>query len=221
VTEQAITAVTSCLSTGVGFSPNGETLATGCFYGQLDLWRMPDGELIKRFGDYGGWVYELVYSPDGNDLAALYGIPDDLVQVWHLPDGKPMTTLTGTNFTRVAYSADGFMLATVAAKPEYYQYGHPAGFVQIWKASNGEELAKLDVDDAVSLAFSPDNRILSTGSLDGTLRLWDIVENRLLMESEGHFDSIQRLVFTTDGSYLVSGSLDGTVLLWGIPSLQK
>ena len=217
VTEQAITAATSCLSTGVGFSPIGEFLATGCFDGQLDLWRIPDGELIKRFGDYSGWVYELAYSPDGNDLAALYGIPDDLVQVWQLPDGKPMTTLTGTNFTRVVYSADGTMLATVAANQEYYQYGHPAGFVQLWRATDGRELLRLKVEDAVSIAFSPDGQMIATGSFDGALRLWDTATGNLLFEGREHFQQIQRLVFIPDGTRLISGSQDGTILVWNIP----
>jgi len=139
------------------------------------------------------------------------------VQVWQLPDGKPSFILTGGHFTQVAYSADGRTLATVMVNEEYDQYGWLAGFVQLWNALDGKELAQLDVEDAVSIAFSPDSRILATGSLDGTLRLWEIADGRLLMEAKGHYAQIQCVLFSPDGTGLVSGSQDGTIVLWGIP----
>jgi WD40 repeat protein len=217
--EQAIVAETSCWSSSVAFSPEGNTLATGCFDGQLDLWSVPDGALLKRMGGYSSWVNGLAYSPDGNYLAAVYSVPDYLVQVWQLPEGKPAFKLTGGRFTRVAYSPDGSTLATVAANQEY-DHGHPAGFVQLWSASSGEEIAHLDVEDAISIAFSPDSQILATGSFDGTLRLWEIAGGNLLMEANGHYDLIQRVAFTPEGTGLVSGSRDGAISLWGIPVIQ-
>lgn len=216
--EQAIGAKTSCWSSSVAFAPQGDTLATGCFEGQLDLWSVPDGAHLRRVGGYSSWVTDLAYSPDGDYLAAVYSVPDYLVQVWQLPEGTASFTLTGGRFTRVAYSADGRTLATVAANQEYDQYGWPAGFVQLWNASSGEEIARLDVQDAVSIAFSADNRLLATGSLDGTLRLWEMAGGRLLMEARGHYNSLQRLAFTPDGTRLVAGSPDGTISLWGIPA---
>jgi WD40 repeat protein len=216
--EKAITEVTSCWTSGVAFSPQGDTLATGCFDGQLDLWSFPEGGLLHRIGGYSSWVEGLAFSPQGDQLAAIYNVPDYLVQVWQLPEGTAAFTLTGGYFTRVIYSADGRTLVTVMAKEEYDQYGWEAGIVQLWSASDGEELARLEVEDAVSIAFSPDSQIMATGSLDGTLRLWEIAGGRMLMEVSGHYGQIQRLAFTPDGTSLVSGSQDGTILRWGIPS---
>lgn len=216
--EHAITAVTSCLVPSVAFAPQKNDLATGgCFEGKLDLWSVPSGTLLKRLGKSGSWVEDLAYSPDGERLAAIYTVPDFLVQVWQLPDEKAAFALTGGHFTRVTYSPDGSTLATVMANPEYDQYGWPAGFVQLWSASDGKELAQLEVDDAVSIAFSPDSQILATGSLDGTLRLWKVVEGDLLFEDKEHYTTIQRLAFTPDGTRLITGSLDGTILQWGFP----
>ena len=214
--EQVIGEKTSCWPSSVAFSPVENTLATGCFDGQLDLWSVPSGEHLESTGGYQGWVYALAYSPDGDRLAAVYWVPDHLVQVWEMPDGTASITLTGGDFSRVSFSPDGQTLATVAINNEYGQYGWQAGFVQMWSASDGEELARLELEDAVSIAFSPDGRILATGSLDGTLRLWEISGSRLLMEVNGHYRSIQRLAFTSDGTRLVSSSPDGTISVWGI-----
>ncbi|MGB2894695.1 MAG: hypothetical protein WBB65_00850, partial [Anaerolineales bacterium] len=112
---------------------------------------------------------------------------------------------------------DGRTLATVVANEEYDQYGWPAGFVYLWGASDGKELDQLDLEDAVCIAYSPDSWILATGSLDGTLRLWEVPEGRLLMEIRGHNAQVQHLVFTPDGTRLVTGSQDGTIVLWGVP----
>jgi WD40 repeat protein len=218
--EFAIGEKTSCWPSYVTFSPDGKTLATGCFEGQLDLWNFPDGTLLKSIGGYNSWVNELAFSPNGENLAAIYNVPDYLVQVWQLPGGNPSFTLTGGHFTRVTYSWDGRTLATVIANEEYDQYGWPAGFVQLWDTLEGKEISALEVEDAVSIAFSPDNRTLATGSLDGTLRLWEIPAGRLLLETSGHYGSILRLAFTPDGTRLVTGSTDGTVAVWGIPAAR-
>jgi WD40 repeat protein len=219
--EKAIADRTSCWSSAAAFSPDGEVLATGCFGGQLDVWSAGQVQWLQRIGDYSGWVDNLAFAPDGGALAAVYGVPDYRVQVWDLPEGQPAFSLSGEHFTRVVYSPDGEILATVAAKQDYEQYGWPAGFVELWNLPNGDKRTRLDVQDAVSLAFSSDSRILATGSLEGTLRLWETTGGQLLLETRQHYDSIQELAFTPDGTRLLSGSLDGTILTWDIPtSLQ-
>lgn len=216
--EQAIGEKTSCWPSHVVFSPQDNTLVTGCFDGQLDVWQVPGGALIKSINGYSSWVNEVVYSPDGERLAAIYNVPDYLVQIWEMPEGTPIYKLTGGHFTRVSYSPDGILLATVLANEEYDQYGWPAGFVQLWSAADGKELSRLEVEDVVSIAFSPDSKILATGSLDGTLRLWEIAGGSLLLETKEHFEQIQRLVFTPDGTNLLTSSQDGTSFRWGIPT---
>jgi WD40 repeat protein len=209
---------TPCWANHVAFAPQDYTLATGCFDGQLDLWQIPKGTLVNSLGDYSGWVNEMAFSPSGENLAVIYNVPDYLVQVWQLPKGELLFAITGGHFTRVAYSPDGLILATILANQEYDQYGWPAGFVQLWEASSGEEIQQLAVEDSVSIAFSTDGQVLATGSLDGTLRLWEVSTGRLLLETSGHYQRVQRLVFTPDGTSLISGSLDGTIIRWGIPT---
>lgn len=216
--EQAIGEKTSCWPSHVAFSPQDNTLVTGCFDGQLDVWQVPGGALIKSINGYSSWVNEVVFSPEGERLASIYNVPDYLVQVWEMPEGIPIYKLTGGHFTRVTYSPDGLLLATVLANEEYDQYGWPAGFVQLWNAKDGKEHSQLEVEDVVSIAFSPDSKILATGSLDGTLRLWEVAGGSLLLETKEHFRQIQRLAFTPDGTNLLTSSQDGTSIRWGIPT---
>lgn len=214
--ELAITEASSCWSKSVAFSPLENTLATGCFAGQLHLWRVPGSKVLMQLGDLSSWVDWLDYSPQGDHLAAVYGVPDYLVQVYEAANGNPVFSISGGHFIRVAYSPDGSLLATVETSEEYETYGHAAGYVKLWDAANGDLISQLEVDDASSIAFSPDSRILATGSFDGTLRLWEIQGGAQLFEARQHFGPIQAISFTLDGEILLSGSLDGVINLWGL-----
>jgi len=71
----------------------------------------------------------------------------------------------------------------------------------------------------VSVAFSPDGRrITSSGSSDGTVRVWDIVNGACLAILEGHKSGIGSAAFSPDGRRIVSGSADGTVRIWDATS---
>lgn len=215
--EQAISDKTSCWASSVAFAPQGGLLATGCFEGQLDLWSFPTAAIIKQFNCCSGWVNALAFSPVGSRLAAAYGAPEALIHIWELDQHVPSLTLAGGPFTRTVFSPDGSLLAAIAANPKFEQYGQPAGFVKLWDAYLGTETARFDLSDAVSLAFSPSGELLATGSVDGTLRVWEISTGSVLFEAFGHRQSIERLAFTPGGERLVSGSLDGLIAVWGLP----
>ncbi|RLI14983.1 protein kinase, partial [Candidatus Bathyarchaeota archaeon] len=64
------------------------------------------------------------------------------------------------------------------------------------------------------LSFSPDGRYVVSGSVDNTLRLWDIEKGNCTRVFKGHTDLVFCLSFSPDGRYVVSGSKDKTLSLW-------
>ncbi|OSX58972.1 hypothetical protein POSPLADRAFT_1067389 [Postia placenta MAD-698-R-SB12] len=95
----------------------------------------------------------------------------------------------------------------------------------IWDYTTGEELVKLTghTDSVVSTAFSADGEMISTGGMDGKVRVWRRVgkENwnqwEFLTELQGP-DEVMWLRWHPKGNVLLAGSNDSTVWLWQLPS---
>jgi WD40 repeat protein len=60
--------------------------------------------------------------------------------------------------------------------------------------------------------------MLASGSLDETIKLWDIASSQVLRTLAGHSAEVQSVAFSTDGKTLASGSFDETIKLWDVAS---
>jgi WD40 repeat protein len=202
----------------VSFSPDGKTLAIGYLEGRLQLWGLEEEKLIRELEGYQGEVLDLAFSPDGKTLAAIFGYPDFAIQLWKLPEGERLFSITGHEwtyvFSQVVFSPDGQTLASVSKNED----GWDLGIVELWRAGDGERLYQLDMAGVMRVAFSKDGDTLATGCHDHTVRLWRAADGVLLKTLYGHGDYVTDLAFSPSGELLASGSYDGTVILWGLPS---
>jgi WD40 repeat protein len=71
------------------------------------------------------------------------------------------------------------------------------------------------LDEVYSGAISPDGRYLLSGSLDTTMKLWEISTGREIRTFKGHPESVNAVAFSPDGQLALSGS-GKAVRLWDI-----
>jgi WD40 repeat protein len=77
--------------------------------------------------------------------------------------------------------------------------------VAVWKLSNHRINA---------FAFSPDNRHLAVVSEDGTLRILDFLEEKLLDLYYSYYGGFTCVCWSPDGKYVVTGGQDDLISIW-------
>jgi WD40 repeat protein len=68
-----------------------------------------------------------------------------------------------------------------------------------------------------ALTYAPDGKTLATGSVDGSVKLWDPVTGQERLAFPGPpppQGQIHSLAFSANGKLLAAGRYDGTVTLW-------
>ena len=69
-----------------------------------------------------------------------------------------------------------------------------------------------------SISFSPDNRHIASGSLDNTVKIWEVDSGKEVRKLVGHSKSVTSISFSENGKFLASGSGDTTVIVWDTES---
>ena len=128
-------------------------------------------------------------------------------------NARNVTQLTrwgrGTPYA-VAFAPDGKLLAVASGIGIY-----------LYDAADLSEVRFIATDTALfSVAFAPDGRLLASGSLDKTIRLWDVQTGRLVRTLEGHTGWVRSVAFSPDGRLLASAAEDQTIRLWDVQTGQ-
>ncbi len=192
----------------MGFSPDGQTLATGSDDGTVRLWDVATGDERRTLTSHGDGVSAVAFGPDGQSVAS--GGNDGTVRLWDVASGAELHTLAGHEswVSAVAFSPDG---RTVAS-------GSDDGTVRLWDVASGAELRTLAGHESwvSAVAFSPDGGVLATGSDDGTVRLWDMATGEELHTLTGHDGWVSAVAFSPDGHTLATGGNAGRTRLWDV-----
>jgi RNA polymerase sigma factor (sigma-70 family) len=154
-----------------------ELRGRGVGAGPMRLEDLRTGELLLTIPAPEGQTWPLAFSPDGRLLAASNsnykarakagpGATGQTVRVFEVASAAEVLSLPSASQNRVAFSADGRLLAV----------GAPEQSILVWDLARGRELRRFTGFDAevTDLGFSPDGRRLLSGLGDSTVLVWDV-----------------------------------------------
>jgi WD40 repeat protein len=161
----------------------------------------------------------LSYSSDGTLLAL--GAFEDMLKapVILLLDGKSgkekhqLQGHKGKDIECIVFSPDTFRIASSSDDG-----------IRVWDVTLGAHVSAItkDASSIQSLAFSPDGQRIVSGSLSGTICVWEAGSGTTILGPLTGYPlcskSVESVSFSPDGGRIVSASVDGFVHIWDATS---
>ncbi|HVK13513.1 MAG TPA: caspase family protein, partial [Gemmataceae bacterium] len=182
----------------------------------------PDApRLVIDSGGHSGRVTGVAFAADGT-VAVTTG-NDKTVRVWDLATGDTVRVIrppAGPGpegmLNALAVAPDGKTIAIGGLPPNVKEHGYRIYLIDL---PTGRILKTLDghTDSVTSLSFGPVGRRLASGSLDKTVRVYDVAGGKTEAVLTGHTAGVRAVAFSPGGDAVASVGEDRTCRLWTVP----
>ncbi|MBN1311536.1 MAG: PD40 domain-containing protein [Anaerolineae bacterium] len=180
IPEDAIWYSGSAPGIAAGTSPTGAVL----------IWDAQSNAIVATLRGIQGLPYSVAWSPNSREIVAGFNI--DTLGIWNAANGTLVRWLYGDieeyaeeyeemGYVDVAWSPDGIYIAAAYGKNPFFRecqacYFGTLGKAMLWDAAAGSRVSRYaaHTDEVQAVAFSPNSLLLATGSLDGTVIIWDV-----------------------------------------------
>ena len=218
-------------ATGASFSPDRQKLTIVGEKKTIELWQDPnDNAKEPAKEDDDEKKVKIAYSPDGKTYAITvdkYGISIRDTQT-HKQIKRISDFIHPIYSEKILLSPDGKLIAMLRNKFAIHVWDVNTGKLkfkliehQMSRLPNHEHMHYHQPFVFEGVAFSPDGKTLACGSMDGTIRFWDLNNGKLKKTLNGHVAFVNNIVYSPDGKFLASGSIDGTILVWNTETWEN
>jgi WD40 repeat protein len=197
--------------TSLVIAKNGQSIVGVCKDGQLRRWSLPQGQLLRTFGEVGS-IYMLVTSEDGRWVLA--GNNGGEVTAWDGTSGDrifhtQLSRYPGSGFVPVSTNPSGFSHAA-----KYLALSAAGDAVQVLEWPSGRKLYSLEspLGGTSAIAFSRDDSRIASADNDGRIRVYDTFTGKLLSHYDDFLTEPFALDFAADGRQVVAAGADKQVV---------
>ena len=200
--------------TSAVFSPDGGFAVTTSDDKTAIIWSVPEGKVVHRLVGHAHKVMAAAVSEDGTKVAT--GSWDKTIRIWDAKTGKSLRVIeVSAPVNDVAFVNEGDWIAAG---------GHDAK-ISLWSIADGRLQGLLEGhrQGITKLSPLPGGRRLLSASIDRTLRIWDVVEGRListLLHSETRTGQVYGAAVSSDGTKALSAGRDGRLIVWDLKTEQ-
>lgn len=195
----------------VDYSPDGRLLATGADDAKLKLWDTTSGFCYVTFAEHEAPVTGVKFTANGQAVVSCS--LDGTVRAFDLnryKNFRVLTTPEPVQFISLALDLSGQIVCAGTLDPFN---------IYVWSLQTGRltDVLSGHTGPVTSLAFSPSvsaEPVLASGSWDHTVRLWNVYQNKSLIEPLAHSTDVLAVAFRPDGKQLCTATLNGALNLW-------
>ena len=193
----------------IAISEDGKRGLGGQYEGNAKIWDMDSGKSIKELPIKR--LAKAEFSLDGKLVFCGFGLDStswkNKIAVLDASNGRILWQKESETWN-IAISPDGTKVLVDTTNS-----------FEVYEARTGKIQGTFNEPDKVSsLAFSPDGKLALSGSMDGSIRLYDLGTGTLIRRFEGYGSRIGYAAFFPNMRRLYSRSGDGTVRIWDASS---
>lgn len=201
----------------VRFSPDGARIAVA-YSKYIRVWNVADQTVFGTFSGHAALVRNIAFSPDGSLLAS--GSQDRTIKLWDMQRRTLRATIAHSNGIRdLLFLPHSSIVA-----------GGDDGALTFWDVNSRRVLKTLAGHEGWvrSLSVSPDGTFIASGSMDRSIRLWNIMSEEEQLTFTGKtFASVNSVSFASDGQaaawsagdYLLFKRSPSTLRKWHVPDI--
>jgi len=175
--------------------------------------RLNTGSKSTVFKKFDVRLTALALSPDGSSLVGGNELGQIIIWDMNNTDHEELfSNVTSRPVYALEFNPGGDILAVGNEDGEVTMCSYRNLSIQPYYVLRGQE-SRIN-----KIKFSRDGKLITTASLDGTIQLWVLENNRmekmLPIAFKDHEDFVWSIDFSPDGSYLLAGTRNGILKVW-------
>ncbi len=188
------------------FSPDNSLIAVGGYRGEVEIYRINDGKLVRSFkanNHPSSLINFLAFTNDGQTLVTrATGFPGRIT-IWNFNNGQQRYTISGDNDDKY----NKYKCTDISLDGKFLAFNNTIKSLSLYQLSNGNLLQEIK-SGCHSIKLSPDGEIIAVldrGS-GGRINIFSTQDNQLLQSiSLGKFENKElptEISISLDNSYI-------------------